>query len=99
MGKPRRPPAAAMGEEDRLALEMWPGLERFHGLLGVRASGLRGSDTVQLREVASEGDQRRRGVGPCGAEPLKLGERLCRIAAARRVDEILERRLRGVSDD
>src|ERR1700704_5812774 len=88
-----------MGEEDGLALEMRPGLERLHRLIGALAAGFRRRHAVELREMASKGDQRRRCLRPCFTKALKLGKRLRRIATARGVDEILERRLRGIADD
>ena len=93
--KPASAEPAAMGEELGLALEMRTGPERSHCLL----RGLRGSHLVQLGEVAGESDQRRLGFGAGGSETLQLAQHRGRIAAARGVDERLERGLSRVTDN
>ena len=54
---------------------------------------------MQLREVPAERGQRRLRLGAGRGEALHLAERLSWVAAARCVDERLERDLRGVADD
>ena len=88
-----------MRDEHRLALEMETRLQRLRCLLEAAARALRSGDTMQLREVPSEGGQRHRPVGARGRKPLELGQRRLRIAAADRLGEIVERRLGGIADD
>ena len=54
---------------------------------------------MELGEVTPERRERRRRSVPGGSQALKLRKRRLGIAAARRIDEVLERRLGGIADD
>src|SRR5512143_141787 len=88
-----------MCKELGLALEMRARPERFYRLVYAPAALLRGSNLVQLGEVAGERDQSRLALGAGRCETLQLAQRLRRISAARGIDECLERGLCRVADN
>ena len=88
-----------MRQELALALEVRARAKRLDRLICACALGLRRCHLVQLGEVPAERDQRRLTLGAGRGEALHLAERLSWVAAARCVDERLERGLRRIADD
>src|ERR1700757_3977958 len=97
--EPRRPPALAMSEEHRLALEMGAGPERPHSVLETTAGALDRRHAMKLGKVPPKRSERRGIVGASSGEALKLAERNGGIATAGGIDEILERGLCCIAHD
>ena len=88
-----------MREELGLALEMRAGPKRFHRLLCACAWACAAATLCNWVKWRASAISAAWTLGAGGGEALQLAQRLSRIAAARGVDERLERGLGRVADD